>query len=183
MLEYPQGPVLQDYPHDAKKAGDEAAPMACPINFTTQPAQLTNIDKLLQSFTSEVSVIRTWYDIAREKAGRSTAGVSELSLEEIATLYIDFIAGDIDKIELHGKKLSDLLRMATEDLKACYLEAVTAQPGQPTDVQTLSNWFWGETFAASVVNEVRKNCLNDDAKDMILAGKLLLIPRNQMHRF
>ena len=127
--------------------------------------------------------MQTWYDIARKKACRSTTGTSGLTPQEIAKLYAGFIAGDIDDTELKGKKLSDLLRMATEDLKAYYHEAVSAQPGQPTDAQTLSDWFWGETYAASVINEVRKTCLKHEAKDLILAGKLLLVPRNQMYRF
>lgn len=38
-------------------------------------------------------------------------------------------------------------------------------------------------FAARVINEIRKRCLDMAAKDMRLAGELLLIPRNQMHRF
>jgi hypothetical protein len=34
-----------------------------------------------------------------------------------------------------------------------------------------------------VINEVRKKCLQQGTKEMELAGKLLLVPRSQMHRF
>ncbi len=109
-------------------------------------------------------------------------GGKRFDSEQISDLFEGFIEG-----KEHGNeddvKLSDLLRMATEDIKAFYFEAISAQPGQPTDVQSLSEWFWGKTYAAQVINEVRKTCLQSDAKDMLLAGKLLLIPRNQMYRF
>jgi hypothetical protein len=183
LLEYAEGPVLENYPHNAAETDVKATPLACPVDFTTRPKEMSNNEKLLQSLDSEISVMQTWYDIARKKACRSTTGTSGLTPKEIAKLYAGFIAGDIDDTELKGKNLSDLLRMATEDLKAYYHEAVSAQPGQPTDAQTLSDWFWGETYAASVINEVRKICLKHEAKDLVLAGKLLLVPRNQMYRF
>jgi hypothetical protein len=175
--------VLEAFPHNAAETNIEAVPLACPVDFTHRSKELSTNEKLLQNFESEISVMRTWYDIACKKACRSTTGISGLTSKEIAKLYADFITGDIDENDLNGKKLSDLLRMATEDLKAYYHEAVSAQPGQPTDAQTLSDWFWGETYAASVINEVRKICLKHEAKDLVLAGKLLLVPRNQMYRF
>ena len=70
-----------------------------------------------------------------------------------------------------------------EDLKAFYFEAVSAQPGQPTDSKSLADWFWGQTSAALVINEVRKISLKEGSKKMALLGNLLLIPRSQMHRF
>lgn len=183
LLEHPAGPVLEDYPHDAAENGVEAAPLACPVNFVTRPREMSNTEKLLQSFESEVAVMQNWYDRACRKMGRSTTGVSGITPQETVRLYADFLTGDVHKIQLDGKKLSDLLRMATEDLKAYYLEAVSAQPGQPTDAKTLSDWFWGETYAALVINELRKTCLAREEKDLVIAGKLLLIPRNQIFRF
>jgi len=89
--------------------------------------------------------------------------------------------------EAHKKvpedSLADSLRMVSEDIKAFYLEGLLAQPGQPTDSTILADWFWGETYAALVINEVRKISLTQDSDMMKLLGKLLLVPRNQMHRF
>jgi hypothetical protein len=73
--------------------------------------------------------------------------------------------------------------MAAEDLKAYYFEAVSAQPGQPTDSLSLANWFWGETVAALVINSIRKICLEHRDINMELLGKLLLVPRRQLYRF
>ena len=73
--------------------------------------------------------------------------------------------------------------MATEDIKSLYFEAVSAQPGQPTNSRSLAEWFWGKTAAAQVINEIRKISLQKDTKEMTLLGNLLLIPRNQLYRF
>jgi len=184
LLEYsPPGPVLEDYPHDAAGDDIEAGALACPVSFGTIPQAATSRDALMQEFQDEVDNMKTWYDIAREKSLRATAGISGLGPDQIAALFRDFIENKIAGPELHGEKLSDLLRLAAEDLKAYYFAAISAQPGQSTNAATLSDWFWGETCAARVLNEVRKCCLNIAAKDMQLAGKLLLIPRSQMHRF
>ncbi len=182
LLEYGKGPVLEDYPHEAEDTGIHPAQLACPVNFETRAEALSSTAKQLLSFKGEIQTMQTWHELAEQKFQRSTTGVSELEPQEIYELFESFIGGK-DSVEESQVKLSDLLRMATEDLKAYYFEAISVQPGQATDVQSLSNWFWETTYAAKVINEVRKTCLTYEAKDMLLAGKLLLVPRNQMHRF
>ena len=184
LLNEPAGPVLADYPEEAD--GDQAKPTmpACPVDFSPRNNGLSSIELLLQQFGSEFNAMHTWFTIACEQKGRTTSGVSDLSFDEILRLYSDFITGNqkgLATFEQQG--LADTLRLAAEDLKSCYFEALASQPGQPTDAATLANWFWSDTYAAAVINEVRKKCLEHDTKDMKLAGTLLLIPRNQMHRF
>ncbi len=79
--------------------------------------------------------------------------------------------------------LPTALRMASEDLKAYYFEAVTAQPGQPTDSETLANWFWRETTAARMINAIREICADIQGKEYQLLAKVLLVPRNQVENF
>ncbi len=182
LLEYEKGPVLEDYPIEAEDTSVQPAQLACPVNFNVTTEAVTSTEKLFQSFRAEIASMQTWHDIGAKKNQRSTTGVSGMTPDKIANLFQDFIEGKVPSGGEHVK-LSDLLRMATEDIKAFYLEAISAQPGQPTDVQTLSDWFWGETSAAQVINKVRTTCFQFEAKDMLLAGKLLLVPRNQMYRF
>ncbi len=183
LLERSTGPVLEDYPEDAGELEVEAVPLACPVNFASAPSQSSDLETLLVDFQAEIASMQTWYDIARTARNRSTSGVSGLDNEQIGILFADFLGGEIVDQEVHGQKLADILRMAAEDLRTSYLEAVSAQPGQSTSPNALADWFWGETFAARVINEIRKRCLDMAAKDMRLAGELLLIPRNQIHRF
>lgn len=133
-------------------------------------------------FSSEFSQIKNWFDVSYSVTKRTTTGVSGLSPEEA----VEFISGfvlDQENTKLKGTNISDMLRMVAEDIKAFYFEGISAQPGQPTDSKTLADWFWGETYAARVINEVRKISLMDGSKEMKLLGNLLLVPRSQMHRF
>lgn len=183
LLEYGSGPVLEDYPHDAKETKTEQTTLACPVNFAKPSPEKNSMAELFQKFREELNLMQTWHSLALEKTMRSTAGISKLSPEDIGDLFCDFIEGNVEEDQLHGQKLSDMLRMAAEDLKTCYCEGVSAQPGQSTGAATLNDWFWGETHAALIINEARKRCLQHTEKDMLLAGKLLLVPRNQLHRF
>jgi hypothetical protein len=183
LLEAPNGPVLEDFPVDAPDIKDQPEQVACPVNFNIKKENLSSTEILLDSFAAEFSQIKTWYDVALSKNKRTTTGVSGLSPEDALEFISSFVSGETDDKKLKETKVSDMLRMVAEDIKAFYFEGVSAQPGQPTDSKTLGDWFWAETYAARVINEVRKISLKDGSKEMGLLGTLLLVPRSQMHRF
>ena len=153
------------------------------MNFKQKPEARSSARQLVEQFTEEIDQMRSWYDIARKKNKRTTAGVSGLSPEDIAELFSSFMEKKTRMELLEDPALTDRLRMGCEDIKAYYFEAVSAQPGQPTDSKSLANWFWGETCAALVINRIREICVEDTSAKMALLGKLLLVPRSQMHRF
>jgi hypothetical protein len=184
LLEVKNGPVLEDFPEDApdmKSKKDQVQQMACPVNFNIKKEPLSSTERLLESFSLEFFQMKTWYDLALSKNNRTTTGVSGFSPEESLAFISAFVKGDEPNKDIPS--LADSLRMVAEDIKAFYLEGLAAQPGQPTDSSSLADWFWGETYAALVINEVRKISLTQDSDMMKLLGKLLLVPRNQMHRF
>lgn len=181
LFERSSGPVLEDYPYDADEGNTTSTVPACPVDFSVRQDNLTDIGKLLKHFQAEFSAIHSWHTIAQHQSQRTTTGISGLTPDSITRLFSDFIQRNHD-CPSNGK-LADLLRHGAEDLKAFYFEALSAQPDQPTDDKTLSNWFWGTTCAAGIINEVRKSCLKYEDKEMLLTGKLLLVPRNQLHRF
>jgi len=183
LLDREEGPILEEYPKDAKEDETEQQPMACPVNFAKPVLEQSSMAELCQKFREELKRMQTWHTLACEKNKRSTAGVSTLSFDEIGELFCNFVDGEVKEQQLNGRKLADMLRMAAGDLRTSYLEGIAAQPGQTTSAATLNDWFWGETHAALIINEVRKKCLKSGERDMLLAGKLLLIPRNQLHRF
>ncbi len=106
-----------------------------------------------------------------------------LSPEQAMDFIADFIKGSTVDNPLPDILLGSALKLAVEDLKAYYFEAVTNQPGQPTDSKTLADWFWGQTAAAQVINKVREVCMASNDEKLALAGKMFLIPRVQLHRF
>lgn len=172
-----------DYPLDADGRADTSEALACPVNFQSRQDSGSIVDNMLEGLQAELAAMQVWHDLACQKSARTTAAASGLSVRQIKDFFADFIDGKIETREINDQKVSDLLRLASEDLKAYYFKAVSAQPGQSTDVTVLADWFWGETYAAACINEVRKICLTRSSKDMQLAGTLLLIPRSQMHRF
>ena len=183
LFEAPAGPVIEDFPEDAPDTKDKPVQIACPVNFRSKPVETTSIQQMLNDFSSEVMEIRAWYDLACEKKKRTTAKVTGFSPEETTEFLSAFIKGDLPETKSNNTLLADSIRLAAEDLKAYYFEAVSAQPGQPTDSLSLANWFWGETVAALVINSIRKICIEDRDKNMELLGKLLLVPRSQLYRF
>jgi hypothetical protein len=160
---------------------DHPQQLACPVNFSIKKEALSSTQSLIESFLAEFSQMKTWYDLALSKDKRTTTGVSGLLPEDAATFMTAFIKGEDKKVTNHP--LADSLRMAAEDIKAFYFKGVSSQPGQSTDSDALADWFWGETYAALVINEVRKVCLKEESAGMKLLGTLLLVPRSQMHRF
>jgi hypothetical protein len=145
--------------------------------------KLSSIESLLESFAKEFSQMKTWYDSALSQNKRTTTGVCGLQPGDALEFISAFVKDEKSNKTIENHSLEDSLRMAAEDIKAFYFKGVSAQPGQPTDSKTLADWFWGETYAALVINEVRKKSLREDSEMMKLLGMLLLVPRSQMHRF
>ena len=183
LFEVESGPLLEDFPDDAPDTVSAPVQVACPVNFHTKPESVSSTSQMIDQFVAEIDQMRSWYDISCKKKNRTTTGVSGLSIDAAAELITQFIEEKSRSALLEDPVLADKLRMACEDIKAFYFEAVSAQPGQPTDSSSLANWFWGETSAALVINKVRTICLGETTKSLILLGKLLLVPRSEVHRF
>ena len=183
LLEAERGPVLAEFPEEAPVIKTDSDPLACPVNFASPIEEMNTTQRLLTMFEQEVAQMRNWYDLAVEKHGRTTSGTTGLEPQESAAFLEDFVKGKRQNHYRLGLSLATALRMASEDLKAYYFEAICAQPGQPGDSATLADWFWRQTAAAKVINRVRMICLDSEDKELEQLGKRRLIPVNQLHRF
>jgi len=94
------------------------------------------MERLLSTFREEAAQMKTWYDLAIEKRGWTTAGSNRLSPEQTMDFIVGFLKGDAVDNPLLDILLGSALKLAVEDLKSYYLEAVMNQPGQPTDSKT-----------------------------------------------
>jgi len=183
LLEAAHGPVLEDFPEDAPVSGAQPLQVACPISLAPPSGALSATEQLLAEFEQEMAQMLAWYDLAIEKRGRTTA-VTGRSPQEAAAMVAGFVRDSKKRGNLAGRLNFDVaLRLAIEDVKTFYMEAVTAQPGNPTDSTSLADWFWGTTVAAGVIAEVRRICLSIEEPEFQLLGQLLLVPRIQLHRF
>ena len=177
LLEARSGPVLEDFPEDAPVAGEEGAPWACPVNLVTQERSLGEAKQLHEAFKQEMMQLRSWYDLAVKRRGRTTVGGSGLDLDTLGDFISAFLGGGIPENPCEGLPLAIVLKLAAEDLKAYYCEAVTAQPGQaPPSGEQLSDWFWDETTAGKVLLAVKQACINSQDDTLQAVGAHLLVP-------
>ena len=165
LLAAPEGPVLADYPEDAPGAADFTG-WVCPINL---PAPPTSDDEerapLLTALEQERARLAPWYDLAVEKQGGTTVGSSGMEIEAIPAFVTAFLAGPPPANPRPEVPPYDQLVFACDDLRAYYLEAVTAQPGRPSSAD-LRDWFWGGTTAAEVLKALRALALESDDEEM-----------------
>jgi hypothetical protein len=183
LLEASSGPELEDFPEDAPASGDISAVWACPVNLSVEKANLSNTEQLREAFKREIILLRSWYDLAVKMRGRTTVGVSGLNLDVISDFVSAFLENGIPENPRRDLPLGLVLKLAVDDLKAYYFEAVTAQPGQgPPGSDRLADWFWGETVAAKVLLTVKQSCLNSNDTILKSVGARLLIPMIQAHR-
>ena len=183
LLERPHGPVLEDFSDDEPAGTPSEVPLACPVSFAGDIDRLDAGTELLSAFRGEAGSLRTWYDEAVRLRRRTTANSTGLRPEAVIDFIAAFARGEEPENPMTEVPLGMALKMATEDLKAYYNESVTAQPGRATDVISLEEWFWGETVAARVLNEVRRFCLTRNGYIFQQLGAVWLVPRRQLHRF
>ena len=179
LLDRPAGPVLEEFPDPAPEPADYDG-WACPVSL---PRPETAPDGKHERFVvDEIARLRPWWDLARERRGRTTVGASGYQIEDAARLVSRYADGADPEDADPARKLSRSLKLACDDLMAFYTEAATAQPGAAAS-QDLSDWFWGETVAARVLNEVRNHCQGRAGREYRMLGNGLLVPRRQLHRF
>ena len=183
LVERAEGPVLADFPDDEPEAIEAGAPLACPVSFAADAAKLDIDNELRDAFRAEVEGLRDWYGEAVRQRRRTTANSIGLAPDAVAEFIAAFALGEDPANPLSEVSPAMALKMATEDLKAYYNESMTARPGGNTDPVSLENWFWGETAAARMLNEARKECLERDGREYAFLGANWLVPRRQLHRF
>jgi len=153
-------------------------PLVCPVSFASPPEDLSDVDFLRAALQREIDQLRTWYDLAVTRRGRTTVGVSRLTPEEMGTFIGAFLDGHAPPNPRSDIPLAGLFRFAVEDLKAYYCEALAAQPGHsPVDSTMLADWFWRATTAGQVLFAVHEVCKQSTVPGMQAVVTGLLIPR------
>lgn len=180
LLEARSGPVLEDFPEDAPAAEDSFDGWACPLHLEGDTEGLDDVERLRRAFMREMNEIGSWYALGVKERGRTTFGVAGLDPEEIARFLCGFLDGGVPDNPRDDLSLGTMLKLAAEDLKTYYFEAVTAQPGKATPAgDMLSLWFWTETTAGKLLAAVKESCLNSSDKMVKVLGGNLIVPLSQ----
>lgn len=176
LLEAKSGPVLADFAEDEPE-NNTITVLACPVNFSSGAAATGETDPLLTAFRREVAAMRPWYDIAVTKRKRTTVGVSGIAVTDLGDFIYAFVKGEEPKNPRDDISLVYTLKLAVEDLKAYYIEGVTAQPGQANaSSQVLQDWFWDETAAGKVLLALKKVCEASPDKMLSMIGAHFIVP-------
>lgn len=135
LLMRPNGPVLEDYPEDAPAVTADAAP-ACPVSL----ARPADDDTWQGRLANELALLQPWYELGRRRRhGRTLVGASDHAVED----NLQRLGKLLDARQLPVAELK-WFKLAMEDAKAYYIEALTAQPGEHAQ-QLVQHRLWHET--------------------------------------
>lgn len=171
LLEAPSGPVLVDL-DEADGVEEEDAAWACPVSFAAPNADSDDIGRRV---ADEVTMLRPWHELGVERRGRTTLGLSKVSVEKAAEWLTAFTDGRSLPPAVPGRPLFDSLRWAAEDLKTFYYEAATARPGAASGTR-LESWFWEESAGGELLKSLRRRCLDDADEKVRELGELMMVP-------
>jgi hypothetical protein len=177
LFERSAGPVLEDFPDDAPAdvAGDTT--FACPVSFA--PVQ-TSVNDPAAAMRGEIAQLAPWYELALKRRGRTTVGVSGLTMNDAAAFAASYARETPAAPYEAGLSPGVALKRVCDDLKAYYYEAVAAQPGNLSPKE-IDRWFWFETATAKVFLAIRDACLKSEDKSLQPLGRLSLVPRAVGH--
>ena len=171
LLEAPSGPVLVDL-DEADAVEEVDAAWVCPVSFASPSADSGDVGRRV---ADEVTMLRPWHDLGVERRGRTTLGLSKVSVEEAAEWLTAFTESRALPPAVPEKPLFDQLRWAAEDLRTFYYEAATARPGAASGTR-LESWFWEESAGGALLKSLRRRCLDDGDEKVRELGELMLVP-------
>ena len=174
--------TVVDYEYD-QPMGDPAGEWACSV-MLPQPEITDEADALIQGLLNEVRALAPWYDEAFRARGRTTVGATGLSADHIEVMAAEIAAyaagadlgDDAEDAPAWAHPNPVRLKFISDDLRAFYHEAISAQPGSPpsSDVD-LNTWVFGQTALGEVIRLVADRF--QGSGDRRLAGLVIgLIP-------
>jgi len=131
----------------------------------------------------EISDLSPWFELSRERRGRSIFGVSQLNIQECAHFLTSLLTNENADGGAKNVSLGESLKRTSEDLFTWYTEAAAAQPGVTApSSRTLEDWYWGETAAGRLVLDLAQQ--QRDHPDPLVRRivERNLVPWTQNHR-
>lgn len=179
LFERSSGPVLEDFTADALalENNDSESAFACPVSFAST---LTDDTDVAAKMRREIAQLAPWYDIATKRRGRTSCGISGMSVEDAAAYAASYLSASPKRPRASDISAGVALKRACDDLKTYYYEAVAAQPGN-LSATAITDWFWNETAAAKVFLAIQQVCLKSSDKSLEPLGKSSLVPRSILH--
>jgi hypothetical protein len=183
LLEEKEGPILIDFGEEDPTVEGTITNLVCPVNFAQKDEDLSDTEKLINTVKAEMNSLRPWYYEAIKKRGRTTVGVSGIELDGLIDFIAVFFDGGLPENPKEDIALPLVLNFATDDLKAFYFEAITAQPGQESPSgQVLEDWFWGETKAGKMFLKLKESLKGSEDGLIQAVARIMIVPSSQAYR-
>jgi hypothetical protein len=152
LLDEPAGPVLHDFPDDAKPGAEPPAPTQA---SAIAPAARVPDDPAAEAMT----MLGPRAEWLRTSGGRTAFGLAGVPVEragDIVRFLEAFAAGRDGDLPERPREvpLPGFIRYCADDLKALYVEArMATKPTAGGD--EIARWFWSETATGQLLRRVR----------------------------
>ena len=171
MLELADGPVvIEDFPDDDPRERPDPG-WRPPIPTA---GEVGDGAAMADALESEIARLEGAYRRSVADRGRTTVGLSGLSITEASRYIAAWLRGE-NPASPHTDMSAPLtLRFAVDDLKAYCLEAALAGPANPSSKQ-LADWLWNETAAGAAIFALRRTYRDaEDDRLKLIAGNFLV---------
>jgi hypothetical protein len=186
LFERESGPVLEDFAGDPKSAAEHpdgsAAPWSCPIpSRKASPApDESEQQRLEREVEEELHGLLPWYEEAVASRGRTAVGASGLGIDRLLPYIGSFFDPALPESPIDELSPVMALKIVTDDLKQLYLEAVSAQPGDPKPTHSqLNDWLWRETKLSELFRKLRERLADLDDPAVGMIAQFLIVPHAQ----
>lgn len=181
LLTAPSGPVLLvDFPDDDPTSA--ALPgWHPPFDLPVAEIDLADPAALARVMAAELRRIAPSYDRFVATNRRSSFGLSGLTIDACVRYLAAYLADQPVVSPNPANTAVQVLRWAVDDVKAYYLEAMSADPDIPASRQ-MQSWFWDRTVAARLIIALRKKLLASDEPRSQAVGRMNLVPGAQVSR-
>jgi hypothetical protein len=177
MLLEDGGPVrIIDFPDDDPRAQPDPAwrPPFMPATIADGSAE-----SLASRLEAEIVLLQGAHERWMTQHGRSTVGLSGLSIGGAASYVADWLRGKAPSSPRDGFSAPLILRFAVDDLKAYCLEAAAAGIAKPSSWQ-LGDWLWNETATGAALYALRVLLQAQDDERLRLIVANFIVPATRL---
>jgi hypothetical protein len=164
--------VIEDFPEDDPRERPDPAWRAPFAKPDLDGSSATRLAAVLEDESARVEIS---YRRAAEEGGRTTVGLSGLSIGEAGRYIASWLRGETPESPSAEMSAPLALRFAVDDLKAAYMEVALSGAAKPSSKQ-LGDWLWNDTAAGAAIFALRRMYLiTEDERLKAIAG-LFLVP-------
>ena len=183
LLDAKQGPLIVDYAEEVPAQttdADAMAGMVCAIDLPKPPDETAPSSEIGIAMLKELASLQPWYELAVTTRGRTTVGPSGLSIVDGGKYLAAFLEDQATQCPRTDMPASRVLKLAYEDLKAYYTEAITAQPGFNTS-KRVEDWLFRETVLGKALWRLRTLCRASSDEGYQFLGRNSIVPDRQIN--